>query len=181
MNNQDLKNIRNSSIWKQKYKDLDDFMENGFFKSDLFSESSKVITNIVRTGDIIKTEGEKFFKEFNVSLSQKTVLEALYLSGKDYMTQQELSSFVYTSKANISSLLTRMEKKNLINRVENKENKREKKVCLTKQGEQLLLKILSIMCSNNIEKVIITEKEAKTLNQLLNKLRHNFKNIELVK
>jgi DNA-binding MarR family transcriptional regulator len=172
MNKELLEKIKASKVWDQDFKDIHDVFENGISKCEAIPEFSKAISNIVLAGDVLKDNFEEFLRKRDLSLAQKNVLEALNFCHKEYLTQNELSKFVYTSKSNLSSLLERMERKGLIKRYENKENKREKKVKITKLGIEKYSELITNM-QNHVSffDSILIDKEAKTLNNLLNKVK----------
>lgn len=169
MNNDFIEKLKASNLWDKDYKDLDDFIDNGLLKADFIPNLPKIIANVVRTGDMMKVIADKHLSAFDLSIPQKHVLEALYFSKKEYLTQQELSKFVYTSKANMSSLLDRMESKGFIERKENKTNKREKKVILLKKGEELYVKLLAFAQKHEefAFNQIVSEDEAKVVHDVL--------------
>ena len=168
-----IKDIKSSKLWDKNYKNLDDFIENGIIKSDKIPSGVKLLSYIIWVGDIAKNEADKFLKKEGLSIPQKNILEALFFSGKEYMTQEQLSKFVYTSKSNLSSLLQRMEKKNLILKKENKNNKRENKICLTKKGEEKIKKIFKKKQKNKILEGFSDEEVQKTI-KVLRKMKTYF-------
>lgn len=167
-----IKKLKGSKIWDQEFKDINDVFDNAIMKSDLIPDFSKAITNIVLTSDILKNNLDKFLKQNDLSLAQKNVLESLYFCNKEYLTQRELSKFVYTSKSNISSLLNRMEEKGLIERGENKNNRREKQVKITNKGLKCFYNIYDESQKHMaFFEEIINKKDAQVLNEVLNKIR----------
>lgn len=170
MNKNCLEGIKNSAIWKKDFKNVGETIDNGVMQDKNIPDFAKAIQLIIRTADVLKENAENHLKKYDLSIAQKGVLAALYGCGENNMTQIRLSKFVYSSKANVSSILDRMEKKDFIKREENPVNKREKKVMLTKKGKDLIEKLLADSIDMPIEK-ILTSNEAKTLILLLNKVR----------
>ncbi len=177
MNKDLVDKIRASSVWDREFKDFDDVLENGILKSDDLPEIGKAIQSIVRTGDIIKSYIEQFLSKFDLSIAQKSVLDTLFFSKCGYLTQNEISKFMYTSKANVSSILDRMESKGLIKREENKENRREKKVMLTKKGEELLYLTSG---HEQFDAVLnsISDEESKKIINITKKLREKISKLK---
>ena len=165
--------LKGNKIWNTQYKDFYDLLENGFMQIKELSYMHKALINLCLTSDIVNIKANQFLKKYDLSIPQKNVLEALYYS-KHPITQVHLSNFIFTSKSNLSTLLNRMEKKELIKRYENPDNKREKLVKITKSGINKLNEIFysSLFVEKSFE--VLTEKEAKQLNILLFKLKKNF-------
>lgn len=86
------------------------------------------------------------------------------------MTQKELSAFVFTSKGNLSSLLERMEKKELIKRIVHKENKREKRVKITPRGKELFEKVL-VTLENSSSTNLLDQDEALQIHDILQEVK----------
>lgn len=176
MNKKHLEGFRKSKIWSKDFKNVEDTMDRGVQEDSDIPEFAKAMQLIIRTGDVMKELGEKHLAKYDLSIAQKGVLAALYYCPQGYMTQINLSKFVYTSKANMSSLLDRMEGKNFIKREENPENKREKKVLISKKGREVfdnLIKDSEKLPFDNI----LTDSEAKILKELLTKVRDKHKEL----
>lgn len=179
MNNESrefIDKLKNLDIWEKEFENIDDLLDNFMLKSPEIPEFTKAVLSVIRTGDIIKHTSEKYFKKFGLTIAQKSILEALYFCGKEYLTQSQLSKFLYSSKSNISTILERMEEKKLIKREENPQNKREKKVIITKLGIESMEKLISSIKENVVDNVLTIE-ESKQLKKLLSKLRVNFKGV----
>lgn len=169
--------FRKSKIWDKDFENFEDTMDIGVQEDKDIPNFAKAMQLIIRTSDLMKDVGEKYLSKYDLSIAQKGVLAALYYCEDGYMTQVKLSKFVYTSKANISSLLDRMELKLLISREENPENKRENKVLITNKGKQIFIQLIEDSEKLPFDEVL-SDSEAKTLIKLLIKVRD--KNKELL-
>lgn len=176
MDKDHLDSFKKSTLWEKEFKNVEDTMDRGVLNDNNIPDFAKSMQLIVRIGDIIKSLGEKHLAKYDLSIAQKGVLVALYFSKNEYLTQIQLSKFVYTSKSNISSLLDRMEKKGFIKREENLENKREKKVIITNDGRAIFEKFLKDSEKLPIDQ-IISKEEAIFLNNILLKIRNKYKKI----
>lgn len=176
MNNKHIDSFRKSKIWNKDFKDVNDTMDRGVQDDINIPDFAKAMQLIIRTGDVMKELGEKHLAKYDLSIAQKGVLAALYYCEDGYMTQVRLSKFVYTSKANMSSLLDRMELKSFITREENLENKREKKVLITKKGKQVFDKLVADSQKLPFDD-IISDVEAKTLIKVLKKVKDKHEEI----
>ncbi len=171
----DLKQIHKSKVWDKDFENWDDILDNGILKCEGILTESKLMLSIMRTGKILEEIHSKFLSEnFDLSIPQLSILEILYFCKKSSgLTQSQLAKNVYSSNANISSLLNRMEIKNIIKREENKNNKREKLIKITSKGKVLLEKVLKILNSHKVD--FLNEVESKKLIKLLQKIRKNKK------
>lgn len=170
--------MRNHPVWKQDFDDLYDVFKKAIMNLEVIPEVHKSLMNVNLTAEFITQKLEASLKNYDLSIPQKNVLEALFYSNCE-LTQAQVSKFVFSSKSNISSLLERMEEKGLIKRIENKNNKREKLVTITDLGIE---KLRFLFCSRandcKLYENILTNDEAKELNRLLFKLKDGFENIE---
>ena len=174
MNKIDARKIKESKVWSQDFKDWDHVLDEGILKCEHIPNPNKAMISIFRTGELLGEVMEKMLSQFDLSIAQKSVLESLYFTKKDYLTQQELSNYIYSSKANISSILTRMEEKGLISREENKMNKREKKVVLTKAGHEKIEAVFEMMNCHDMSQ-LISESDAKTIIMSSQEIRKHLK------
>lgn len=174
MNNY-AKKLRESSVWDKEFKDWDDALDNGVLKSDDVPIQNKALLSIFRAGNIVEQIINENLEIYDLSIPQKNVLDALYFCKKEYMTQDELSKFVFSSKGNISTLLTRMKVKGLIKREDNPDNKRQKKISITKKGIEKME--LIIEANKDFTMDFLSDNDCKQIIELLRKFRHNFKGV----
>jgi DNA-binding MarR family transcriptional regulator len=76
------------------------------------------------------------------------------LDGTGKINQQELANLMYKDKSSLSYLIKNMEKRGLIKRVEDVNDKRSKLVILTERGDELYVEIKKIVedVYNELEK-----------------------------
>ncbi|SHF69158.1 MarR family winged helix-turn-helix transcriptional regulator [Dysgonomonas macrotermitis] len=79
----------------------------------------------------------------DLSFEMLHIIRRLY--NQDRIKQQELAALTYKDKSSLSYLLNNMEKKNLIKRIEDKNDKRNKLVILTEEGRARHEQIQSIV------------------------------------
>lgn len=102
----------------------------------------------------------KEIREHGVDMSFEMlhILRRLYT--QDRINQQELADLIYKDKSNLSYLLNNMEKRNLILRIEDASDKRNKLVVLTDEGRsksELIQKVVDTVYAR-IEKNIDVSK-----------------------
>ncbi|NOX32377.1 MAG: MarR family transcriptional regulator [Deltaproteobacteria bacterium] len=93
---------------------------------------------------IIKRLTKKFLDAgFDVSYEQWSILVHLYR--KDGQTQQELSNIAVKDKAAITRLLNVLEKKNIVLRIPDRNDKRSKLVYLTNKAKEFKAQLIAIV------------------------------------
>jgi DNA-binding MarR family transcriptional regulator len=93
---------------------------------------------------IIKRLTKKFSNSgFDVSYEQWSILVHLYR--KDGQTQQELSNISVKDKAAITRLLNVLEKKNLVLRIPDRNDKRSKLVYLTNKAKEFKEELIAVV------------------------------------
>jgi len=175
MNNSILKSIETSKIWEKGFDDIDDLIDNGVLKSNMLPIEGKMFVSLIRTSNMIEETLSKKLLKIGLTLSQVNILEMLHFSKIEFLTQEKISKMVFTSKANISSVLSRMEEKKLINRISNSKNRRENRVKITPLGKEKMLEFFLIgdKIKSNFE--LLDEKRALKLVEILSVLRKNIK------
>lgn len=169
-------NLLNTSFKDRNFSDFDDFLDNGIINSKDISNKIKIAFSIFRSGKIIE-EGfsRKLFDRYNISLVQFNILMIIYFSKDKNLSQVEISKKLFTSKANISVILNKMQINGLILKKENKLNRREKRISLTKKGNDVLNKIFKLFSCIITENKLLSFKEEEMLLMSLTKIRKKFK------
>lgn len=85
----------------------------------------------------------KKMKDSGIDLSFEMLLVIKHLYLKENINQQELGNQIFKDKSSLSYLLGNMEKRNLIQRVEYKNDKRNKLITLSEEGRLIFTKIKS--------------------------------------
>ncbi|CCK82025.1 MULTISPECIES: MarR family winged helix-turn-helix transcriptional regulator [Desulfobacula] len=127
---------------------------------------------------IIKRLTKKFSQSgFDVSYEQWSILVHLYR--KDGQTQQELSNIAVKDKAAITRLLNVLEKKNIVLRVPDRNDKRSKLVYLTNKAKEFKTELIAI-----VEELLeeaeqgISSEEINQCKTTLNKIFLNFEQLD---
>lgn len=124
------------------------------------------------TKEILDDVHSKMLEKFNITTPQLEIIKILYFSKDSSISQDQIGHYTFSSKANISSHLTKLENKKFITREEDKTNKRRKTVKLTKQGEQKLFDIVD-ECNPKEFPSLLNKQESKEFLKLLEKIRIN--------
>jgi Transcriptional regulators len=89
--------------------------------------------------------------------------------------QKDIESFMGTTGASVSSLLSGLEKKGFINRVRSASDDRTKELTLTQKGRQLIVTFNSVFIETENRIVRgMTEEEKELFLELLKKVSDNF-------
>lgn len=153
-----------------------DFFDNCILKNKLLSLDGKALHSITRTGDQLKEFLNKKAEDLGVTLPQVHLLWVLNFGEHEYLTQAEISDKLNSSKANVSTLLERMEKLDLVRREKDDVNKKINKIFITKKGIKTITELQPKM--NPIFDMIfkgISDAEKETLILVLLKVRDNIK------
>ncbi|MCF6248156.1 MAG: MarR family transcriptional regulator [Desulfobacula sp.] len=123
---------------------------------------------------IIKRLTKKFFDAgFDVSYEQWSILVHLYR--KDGQTQQELSNIAVKDKAAITRLLNVLEKKNIVLRIPDRNDKRSKLVYLTNKAKEFKTELIAVVEELLEEaKTDVSQEEMEQCKVTLNKIFSNF-------
>lgn len=128
----------------------------------------KALINIKYTANWLNNKEIKFFKPFDLSPQQFNILRILRGAGKAIKVQ-EVKERMIEKAPNATRLMDKLCDKNLIERVRCEDDRRVVFVEINKKGLELLKKIDTELDIDFLDK--ITEQEAKTLSNLLDKIR----------
>ncbi len=118
---------------------------------------------------------QALFNEHGLDLSKEQMIILKKLHEQDGLNQNELASLTFRDKSSMARLLSKMDKKNYIQRKQSKEDKRINLVFLTEKGRTIfkqtrpaLKKLINTMEEN------ITMEEKKLMIKILKKVQFNF-------
>ena len=104
-------------------------------------DSYQTLMELVKTTALLKKAGDRFFKEHGLTQSQFNVLMVLKYDTPQGCTQSELSRRMLVNRADMSGLVRRMEKQELVKRVDVPHDERAWTVKVSRQGKTVLEKI----------------------------------------
>ncbi len=137
-------------------------------------KAHEALLNIYYTGDILKKRAREFFSEYGITDVQFNLMELLsYQSDKEAgLTQAELSRMLLVNRSNITSLIDRMEKAQLVVRGGVPGDRRYNAVRLTTKGKETLDKVEDRYMKVITEiMTVLEESELKQLMASLEKIR----------
>lgn len=131
----------------------------------------RAVVSVVRCFGALSRQMGPHYASFGLTPPQFQMLTVLNrLRGKQ-ITQRRLGKELYVSFPNVTVMLTRLEKSNLIERTVNAADRRERFVKITKRGRALLKRIWKVQ-QDQLELVTagLTDKERLELARLSNKM-----------
>ena len=101
------------------------------------SKKHEALLNILRTAACISKKGDRFFVKFGLTTAQFNLLMVLKYSGEKCLTQVEIANRLLVNRANVTGLIDRMAKGGLLERIEDKKDRRHYLIRLTKKGKRI--------------------------------------------
>ncbi len=145
----------------------DEIKQNKKFKS----EYHKLAVNIGFTSSWLYRIHAQFLKSFGISPEQFNVLRILRGQHPNCANNQLISDRMIDKSSNSSRIVEKLKQKGLVERKENKNDRRHVDISITKKGLDLLESIDDKSSDMEIMKNAISVKEAQQINDLLDKIR----------
>lgn len=132
------------------------------------NDKVKALLNIIYTANWISSKQNAFFKQFGLSPQQYNILRILRGAGEP-VTVQTIKDRMLERAPNATRLMDKLCAKDLIERVACADDRRVVHIAIKKEG----LGLLEEIDTNQKEDVLrnLNAKEAKTLSDLLDKIR----------
>jgi DNA-binding MarR family transcriptional regulator len=131
----------------------------------------KVSINLLFTSNWLAGRQHNFFKPFGITTQQFNILRILRGQHPNAISGVEIKGRMLDRNSDISRLLDRLLKKELINKCQSENDKRAANVSITTTGLDLLSKIDEKFQEAERNHFNLTEVEADQLSQLLDKAR----------
>jgi DNA-binding MarR family transcriptional regulator len=136
-------------------------------KRDFEDKNHEALLSLYFTSLIIKKKSSDFFKKYGITEVQFNVLELIFFQKENNpgLTQIELSKMMMVNRANITTLVDRMEKSGLVERCDFKGDRRYNMIAITDKG----LKKFKEIEKNYIKEIdeIINVLDANEISQLI--------------
>ena len=126
---------------------------------------------LIYTSNWLATRQEELFKPYGITTAQFNILRILRGQAGKSLSGAELKSRMLERNSDVSRLLDRMAKKELITRTQCPNDKRATDVCITKTGLEVLKKIDANIDQAEKQIIRLTREEARELSRLLDKAR----------
>jgi DNA-binding MarR family transcriptional regulator len=134
------------------------------------SEYQKVRVNLIFTYNWVMEQSRKFFDKADLTPQQFNILRILRGAGKPISTLQ-IRQRMLDKMSDTSRIVDRLIKKELVQKVTCKSDRRLVDVSISEKGLQLLESLDFLNAQMDADLNGLSTEEAKTLNHLLDKLR----------
>jgi DNA-binding MarR family transcriptional regulator len=138
----------------------------------------EALLNIYYTANLLKKRADVLFKASGLTDVQYNVMALLtYQAGEEGgLSQAQLSNMMLVNRANITTLVDRMEKSGLVVRTSHSEDRRFNIIKLTTKGKKLFEKVEPLY-HEQIQQVMssVAKPEQKKLITILEKVRANLR------
>ena len=143
-------------------------------KKSIARLSHEALLNIYYTTSCIKKRAAEFFRPFGLTDVQFNVMMLLHhqSGSKGGLSQAQLSEMMLVNRANVTSLIDRMEKAGLVVRTAEPDDRRYNIIKLTGRGKKILADVEPLY-AKEIKKVMapLKEPEQKRLVKTMEKIR----------
>ena len=135
------------------------------------SELKKAMINVIYTGNFFSDRTSKVLKEFGINDQHFNILRILKGKYPKPACPTEIREVLIDKRGDLTRLLDKLDKMDLIIRQTNELNRRMVDVVISQKGIALIKKMTSKLKRVVDDKESLTEKEATVLNRLLDKFR----------
>lgn len=143
---------------------------------DLLSREAAL--SVILTSSCIKKEADFFFSRFDLTNVQFNVLMLLRHQNDPHggLSQARLSEMMLVNGANMTTLIDRMEKAQLVARTANPADRRHNIIMLTEKGKSVLDKVEPVYRHEIQRRLgVLTEEQQKNLIDLLDRIREGIR------
>jgi DNA-binding MarR family transcriptional regulator len=136
------------------------------------SEQQKLIVNIIYTSNWLRLMLMKGLKPFGISPEQYNVLRILRGQSPNCATNQMIMERMLDKSSNCSRIIDKLKDKKLVDRKENKNDRRQVDIVITEKGLDMLKEIdaKEFMRQDRMMKNL-SAKDAALVNEILDKMR----------
>lgn len=139
-------------------------------KTRFKSSQQKVIINIRYTSNWMANLQNAYMSKFDLTMPQFNILRILR-GAKEVISVNTVKERMIEKSPNTTRLMDKLIEKNLMERVRCEKDRRVVYVTITEKGLELLAEIDQTFETSNLFAEKLTEEEAETLSNLLDKLR----------
>ena len=141
-----------------------------------FDENQSLVMLLDKSTRSLGTNLQRIFKMYGFDITVEQWMILLVLWKQNGQTQQEIANIIGKDKGTISPQLDGLEKRDLIMRFQDKNDKRRNVVCLTQKGKVLEDDLIPLGFANTkIAQYGIPEEDLKTCLDVLRKVCKNLK------
>lgn len=155
-------------VYLQYQMKLEEAIQSVNFKSS----AQKAILNVLYTAWWLRTLSNQVLKKHALTHEQYNVLRILKGKHPEAMCVKDIASRVIEKNSNVPRIVDRLVAKKWVKRSQGTGDRRETLISLTTTGANCLTVATEELEAQVAPQVQLTEKEAVTLNDLLERLRH---------
>ncbi|MFK8004855.1 MAG: MarR family winged helix-turn-helix transcriptional regulator [Saprospiraceae bacterium] len=147
-------------------------LEEEIKQSKFKDEYHKLGVNIIYSASWMSSRHLHVLKEFNLSIQQFNILRILRGRHPEPATVKLLTERMIDKMSNASRLVEKLKQKGLVERTSCPSDRRQVDIAITDKGMKVIdqaSKITEVEIKNSLS--VLTKKEAKQLNDLLDKMR----------
>ena len=151
-------------------------------KEPIMPLARESLLSIYHTANCIKKRADEFFRAFGLSDVQFNVMMLLGHQCRPEvgLSQAQISEMMLVNRANITTLIDRMEKAGLVERTTAPADRRYNIVKLTDHGVSLLAKVEPLYIEEIQQASVLEPTEQKQLISMLEKIRRNVSERHLI-
>lgn len=138
------------------------------------SQSEKFFVNLIYTYNFFQTHFENILKPFDITSQQYNILRILRGQYPHAIQLNEIKNRMLDKNSDVSRLVERLRKKNLLNRNINPNNRRAVEISITTQGLDILKNIEPHLHAFHKKINHLTDHELENINHALDKIRFYF-------
>jgi DNA-binding MarR family transcriptional regulator len=141
------------------------------------NEDHEALLSVLVTGELLKKEASRLFAPLGITGAQFNVLILLHAQTEDgTMSQSDLGRLLTVHRSNVTGLVDRLEKLGLVQRLDDKSDRRVNRIALTeagretaRKGEELYIGRIHAIMS------VLEPQEWRALSSSLEKIRNRMK------
>lgn len=142
-------------------------------KVEFKSPQQKAVVNLRHTSNYLSYYQHNFMSKYDISMPQFNILRILRGS-KEALTVQTVKDRMIEKSPNTTRLMDKLIDKGLIDRIRCEEDRRVVYINITESGLEVLSKIDDKLDQTSLFPSSLSDSEANTLSDLLDKLRLEF-------
>lgn len=146
-------------------------IEDEIKQAKFYDQYQKLMINLLFTGNWVYYHTKKFLNPYDISPEQLNVLRILRGQRPNPSSINLLNERMLYRMSNVSRLVEKLRMKNLLQRNECPQDRRQVDIVITREGLSLLERLDTEIKRFEEKFKNISEEEAKMLNDLLDKLR----------
>ena len=149
------------------------------FQKPIAMLAHEALLNTYYTASCLRKKAGHFLNQFGLTDVQFNLMMLLkhQSNPEGGLSQAQLSNMMLVNRANITALIDRMEKSELVERTSMPMDRRYNIIKLTERGKKMLLKIEPLY-AQEVDRImdVLLESEQKRLISMLEKIRSNITN-----